>query len=176
MSLYTCITEITLLKLMKMYSEYCETGRSEKRIRSVVYNFWDLRVFSPWTEMKSFRSFWHFCLFVYSSCTHHVHLCVCVHIYDMCKSTFYIVTFCIGQPKQLLFLFIASLIYVPTSQFTKSVLLMTAAIIIVVFCGLAKAWGLLRGLLPKPLKGLRWIHCQNESPLSILFSVLLPRP
>lgn len=161
---------------MKMYSEYCETGRSEKRIRSLVYNFSDLRVFSPWTEMKSFRSFWHFCLFVYSSCTHHVHLCVCVHIYDMCKSTFYIVTFCIGQPKQLLFLFIASLIYVPTSQFTKSVLLMTAAIIIVVFCGLAKAWGLLRGLLPKPLKGLRWIHCQNESPLSILFSVLLPRP
>lgn len=176
MSLYTCIMEITLLKLMKMYSEYCETGRSEKRIRSLVYNFSDLRVFSLWTEMKSFRSFWHFCLFVYSSCTHHVHLCVCVHIYDMCKSTFYIVTFCIGQPKQLLFLFIASLIYVPTSQFTKSVLLMTAAIIIVVFCGLAKAWGLLRGLLPKPLKGLRWIHCQNESPLSILFSVLLPRP
>lgn len=114
-------------------------------------------------------------------CILHVHImcicvCLCVRIYDMCKSTFYIVTFCIGQPKQLLFLFIASLIYVPTSQFTKSVLLMTAAIIIVVFCGLAKAWGLLWGLLPKPLKGLRWIHCQNESPLSILFSVLLPRP
>ena len=59
------------------------------------------------------------------------------------KSTFYIVALCIGQPKQLLLLFIASLIYVPTSQFTKSVLLMTAAIIIVVFCGLAKGWGLL---------------------------------
>lgn len=64
-------------------------------------------------------------------------------MYRDIKFTFYIVAFCIGQPKQLLFLFIASLIYVPTSQFTKSVLLMTAAIIIVVFCGLAKDWGLL---------------------------------
>lgn len=127
-----------------------------------------------WNPSAAFGTFT--CLYIL-----HVHImcicvCLCVRIYDMCKSTFYIVTFCIGQPKQLLFLFIASLIYVPTSQFTKSVLLMTAAIIIVVFCGLAKAWGLLRGLLPKPLKGLRWIHCQNESPLSILFSVLLPRP
>lgn len=101
--------------------------------------------------------------------------CVCrclPSMYRDIKFAFYIVAFCIGQPKQLLFLFIASLIYVPTSQFTKSVLLMTAAIIIVVFCGLAKGWGLLGGLLPKALKGLRWIHCQNESPLSILFSVL----
>lgn len=127
-----------------------------------------------WNPSEAFGAF--ACL-----CILHIHImcicvCLCVRIYDMCKSTFYIVTFCIGQPKQLLFLFIASLIYVPTSQFTKSVLLMTAAIIIVVFCGLAKAWGLLWGLLPKPLKGLRWIHCQNESPLSILFSVLLPRP
>lgn len=67
----------------------------------------------------------------------------CPRTYRAVKLTFYIVAFCIGQPKQLLLLFIASLIYVPTSQFTKSVLLMTAAIIIVVFCGLAKGWGLL---------------------------------
>lgn len=90
--------------------------------------------------------------------------------------TFFSVSFNGKEPKQLLLLFIASLIYVPASQFTESVLLMTAAIIIVVFCGLAKAEGLLRGLLPKSLKGLRWIPCQNESLLSVLFSVLLPRP
>lgn len=74
-------------------------------------------------------------LYVYAS----VYPCM----YSDIKFTFYIVAFYIGQPKQLLLLFIASLIYVPTSKFTKSVLLMTAAIIIVVFCGLAKGWGLL---------------------------------
>lgn len=72
----------------------------------------------------------------------YVSACVCPSTYRDIKSPFYI-ALCIGQPKQLLLLFIASLIYVPTSQFTKSVLLMTAAIIIVVFCGLAKGWGLL---------------------------------
>lgn len=112
---------------------------------------------------------------VHTWCMCYVFACAYPSMYRDIKPTFYIAR-CIGQPKQLLVLFIASLIYVPTSQFTKSVLLMTAVIIIVVFCGLAKGWGLLSGLLPKALKGLRWIHCQNESPLSILFNVLLPRP
>lgn len=112
---------------------------------------------------------------VHTWCMCYVFACAYPSMYRDIKPTFYIAR-CIGQPKQLLVLFIASLIYVPTSQFTKSVLLMTAVIIIVVFCGLAKVWGLLGGLLPKALMGLRWIHCQNESPLSILFNVLLPRP
>lgn len=78
----------------------------------------------------------------------------------------------IRHPKQLgfhFFFLISDLIHVPTSQFTKCVFLMTAQIIIVVFCGLAETRGLLWGHLPKPLKGLRWIHCQNESPLSLFF-------
>lgn len=68
-------------------------------------------------------------------------LCVCL---CACLShnshTFCKVSFSAGSPKQLLFLLIASLTYVPASQFTKSVLLMTAAIIIVVFV----AWQKLR--------------------------------